>query len=113
MSDLSVPCTAVVRMAAETDAQHRCPFVDEVDHGTVHVEWTTTAGQTLELHALAALIAARAETEISHEQWTADLAAAIASSAQVDDLIVTSHWTTAGVRVAVTAPLPLEDGATG
>lgn len=62
-------------------ATHLCPFVREVDHGTVRVSWHTS-GQTVELHQLAVLIDACSSTEISHEQWTvADAEATLARSA--------------------------------
>lgn len=101
MSDLSVPCPAVVRVSITASASHRCPYRDEMDHGTVRVSWTTSFGETVELHALAALIHGRADAEISHEQWTAAIAAQIGSAVVVADLTVTSEWATAGLDVSV------------
>ncbi len=42
------------------------------------------------------------QAEISHEQWTADLATAIRDGVVVGELIVASEWTTAGTSVSVT-----------
>jgi NADPH-dependent 7-cyano-7-deazaguanine reductase QueF len=105
MSQVSVPCPAVVRVTVSADAQHLCPFKDEVDYGTVRVSWSTSSGQTLELHALADLIRRNRRVEISHEQWTADLADAIRGASSVNDLLVVSEWTTAGTTVIVTVPV--------
>lgn len=110
MSNLSVPCSAVVRVRIVAPATHRCPFRDELDQGEVRIEWTTSLGETLELHALAGLIAARADEEISHEQWTADLAEQVAAAAVVDGLCVTSEWQTAGLRVSVESGSTLKSG---
>lgn len=98
---LGVPCPVVVRVTVQADAQHRCPFKDELDRGTVVVEWTTAHGETLELHKLAALIARHVDVEISHEQWTAELMNAIREGAQVADLRVVSSWVTGGLLVEV------------
>lgn len=103
MSELSVSCPAVVRITVTSPASHLCPFRDEVDDGTVQVSWTTSQGETLELHTLAQLIRGRAGTEISHEQWTADLVDMINAGAKVADLTVSSQWSTAGMSVSVAA----------
>lgn len=101
MTGLSVPCSSDVRVTVTAEASHLCPFRTEVDHGTVAISWSTAHGETVELHALAALVRCRERVEISHEQWTADLAASIAASAKVDDLTVTSTWQTGGLNVSV------------
>lgn len=106
---LGVRCPDAVRVTVVSSARHRCPFKDEVDFGTVRIEWTTSRGETIELHTLAALIAANADTEVSHERWTADLASTISADADVEALVVTSQWTTAGIAVSVRAPIGEDD----
>jgi NADPH-dependent 7-cyano-7-deazaguanine reductase QueF len=106
MSNLGVPCPVVVGVITTASAAHLCPFRDEQDYGTVSVSWTTACGQTVELHALGELIRSVADVRISHEQWTADLASTIAAGVAVDDLTVTSQWSTAGLTVSVSALNP-------
>jgi NADPH-dependent 7-cyano-7-deazaguanine reductase QueF len=100
-SSLGVPCDSSVQVTVIAPARHLCPFKDEVDVGTVRLEWTTSRGATVELHALAALIATQMTARISHEQWTADLAEAVSARTEIADLMVTSRWRTAGIEVVV------------
>lgn len=104
MTALSVPCPDTVEMSAEFTARHLCPFVEEADEGTVTISWVTAHGETFELHALAKLVAARQFERVSHEQWTADLASAVAAGARVSGLVVSSVWSTAGGTVTVRVP---------
>lgn len=106
MTKLGVPCDVEVQMSADFVARHRCPFVDEADEGTVTVSWVTAHGVTFELHALAALVAAREAERVSHERWTADLATSLADGAKVDGLTVVSVWSTAGATVTVRVGAP-------
>jgi hypothetical protein len=101
MTGLSVPCPDVVHMSVDFVARHLCPFVDEVDEGAVTVSWVTSRGVTFELHALADLVASRELERVSHEQWTAELAATLTASTGVSGLVVTSVWSTAGGTVTV------------
>lgn len=101
MTDLGVPCPVVVRLSVTAEARHLCPFKDEVDQGTVTLEWTTAHGETVELHALAALIDRFAGVEISHEQWTAELVGAVSRGVRVAGLRVVSSWVTGGLTVEV------------
>lgn len=112
MSDLSVPCAAETRVTVSFDAQHRCPFRDEADYGTVEVTWTTSFGETVELHALAVLVRGREDEPVSHEQWTADLYGSVNASVNVRDLTVTSRWSTAGAVVTVSSGSVFPDGGT-
>lgn len=100
---LSVPCAVVVDVVVEFEARHRCPFADEADLGTVRIEWCTLFGETVELHALSALVSARCRDEISHEQWTSDICKEITSGVRVASLRVVSRWVTAGGTVTVSA----------
>lgn len=97
---LNVPCSARVRVSTTSAAEHLCPYKDEADKGTVEIAWTT-GSETVELHALAALVRARESTRISHEQWTEDLAMTISNSVDVHDVAVTSRWSTGGLSVEV------------
>src|SRR5262245_42617343 len=101
MTELSVSCPDVVQVSAEFTARHLCPFVEEADEGLVTISWITSAGETYELHALAKLVASRQFERVSHEQWTADLAAALTVGAKVTGLAVASAWSTAGGTVTV------------
>lgn len=101
MTGLSVPCQAVVRVSVSLAAEHLCPFKPERDHGTVAISWITSRGETIELHALAGLVSRHRDTEISHEQWTADLYSALVTAVAVDELSISSSWTTAGATVTV------------
>lgn len=103
MTELGVSCPAAVRVTVISTVRHLCPFKTEVDHGTVRISWSTTLGQTVELHALAALLRRYDDTEISHEQWTAEVAAAIETGAEVDGLVVETEWITAGLNVRVSS----------
>lgn len=109
MTGLSVPCLEVAHVSAEFPARHLCPFYEEADEGSVTIEWVTSHGETFELHALAKLADSRSAEKVSHEQWTADLSARLASGARVAGLAVTSTWSTAGATVTVQA-LPVEGG---
>lgn len=72
----------------------QCPFKDELDTGEVEL---TFEGDAPELHALAKLLASYRQVKMSHEDFTREmLAKTTAVAAQ-------STWTTAGLRVVVTA----------
>lgn len=80
-------------------ARKRCPVADEVDLGDVTVAWATT-DVTLELHALAELVATYRDVAISHEDFVADLAGQLAGSG-VELRSVGWDGETAGGRVFV------------
>jgi NADPH-dependent 7-cyano-7-deazaguanine reductase QueF len=96
---VSVPTEARgVTCRVHVDALHLCPHVDEIDQGTVTASWAVD-GTTIELHSLAARIASYADTKISHEDLTADLAGAL--RAHVVGVSVTTTWRTAGLEMVV------------
>lgn len=95
----AVPAPELVTMEITSPARHLCPFVDEVDEGTVSIRWRT-AGKTLELHSLRRYLDAYAETHISHEALTALIRAHLNDIDGINVLDVTTNWDTAGMEVA-------------
>lgn len=102
MSIATVPCESNVTLSATGNIRHLCPFKNEVDHGTVTITWTV-AGQTLELHALAAWLDEFRDARTSHEDLTSDIATAIAILPGVADVRVATTWDTAGLAVTCTS----------
>ena len=100
----TVPIEATVRMSATADIQHMCPFVQEVDNGTITVTWTA-GGWTLELHALRAYLNTFHDREISHEELTEEVRAELATHHGINDVEVTSKWRTAGMEVTCNTSL--------
>lgn len=100
----SVPIEAHVRLSAKASIRHLCPFVQEVDNGTLTVAWDAD-GWTLELHALHAYLGTFAEREISHEELTAEVQAELSSHHGINNVSVTSSWRTAGMEVACSTSL--------
>lgn len=72
---------------------HRCPFVDELDVGTVTIEFS---GSAPELHDLAQFLASFAGLEISHEDLTERIADRTHGT-------VTTRFRTAGLDIECTA----------
>lgn len=99
---LLAPCSSPVAMTWTGPLNHLCPFVPEVDEGTVTITWIT-AGATLELHALAAWLGDFAGDKVSHEDITEDIRAALNQLAGIAGVDVTTRWTTAGGEVVVRA----------
>lgn len=95
-------------LTVTADATHRCPFVDEVDHGTVQISWRT-CGQTIELHSLARYLADYADVEISHEEFTDCIRVDLEHVTGIEVLSVTSVWTTAGMGVTCSTSPTLAD----
>ncbi|WP_433635563.1 hypothetical protein [Nocardia sp. CA-120079] len=65
-----VPAPAGVYAYAEAPIQHRCPFIDESDDGTVWLAWESSTDYTLELQSLAAYLEGFRDMKISHEELT-------------------------------------------
>jgi NADPH-dependent 7-cyano-7-deazaguanine reductase QueF len=105
--NLAVPCRGAVVCMVTAPLVHRCPFRDEADEGHIELTWAT-AGSTLELHALHAWLASFHSDVISHEDLTADIAEHLAELPGIDDVQVTTRWTTAGVEVVVRRAVPRE-----
>jgi NADPH-dependent 7-cyano-7-deazaguanine reductase QueF len=73
--------------------RHLCPHRDEVDEGTISVEWNCDGVATYELHALAVYFASFATSTISHEELTQFIADELCAQ-------VTTTWNTAGLEVS-------------
>lgn len=99
MSVTTVPIEATVTMSATADIQHMCPFVHEVDNGSVTISWEAE-GWTLELHALRAYLRTFADREIAHEELTAEIRDELSGHYGINNVSVTSSWRTAGMEVA-------------
>lgn len=97
-----------VTVEATGEVTHRCPFADEVDHGTVTVRWTCD-GMTLELHYLRGFLDEFRDVKISHEQLVERVRVHAAAQAGVTDVSVTGEFFTAGMRVRVGAGAVLGD----
>lgn len=99
MSDtLLVPIEANVTMCTTAGVQHMCPFVNEVDNGSVTITWDTD-GWTLELHALRKYLNTFSDREISHEELTSEIRAELNSHHGINAVAVESAWRTAGMEV--------------
>lgn len=93
-----VPIEATTAMKAEAAIQHLCPFVNEVDNGTVTVHWAAV-GWTLELHSLRAYLNSFHDRVISHEELTEEIRAELSTHHGINEVRVTSTWRTAGMEV--------------
>jgi NADPH-dependent 7-cyano-7-deazaguanine reductase QueF len=85
-------------MTTTADIQHMCPFVQEIDNGTITVSWDT-AGWTFELHALRAYLNTFQDREISHEDLTNEVQLELAGHYGIGNVSVSSSWRTAGMEV--------------
>jgi NADPH-dependent 7-cyano-7-deazaguanine reductase QueF len=102
----TVSAPAAVNMSITAPAQHLCPFVNEVDAGTVTISWET-AGATFELHSLRAYIESFTEAEISHEELTDTIRNVLSEAPGITSFAVQSSWTTAGMEVTCSSsPTP-------
>jgi NADPH-dependent 7-cyano-7-deazaguanine reductase QueF len=75
---------------------HLCPYVDEVDIGTISVSWDNDAHR-IELHGMGVFLDKWAKERISHEDMTDRIAEHFAPC------IVVTTWNTAGFVVTVKA----------
>lgn len=94
----TVPIEATVTMTASANIQHMCPFVHEVDNGTVTVAWEA-AGWTFELHSLRAYLSTFTDREISHEDLTDEIQAELSGAHGINAVTVNSSWHTAGMDI--------------
>jgi len=100
VSDLRTePCSSDVTLTISGPLTHLCPFVEEVDNGTVQITWRTR-GQTLELHALRAWLDTFQDQKISHEALTDAIRRRLTQLPGIGDVRVTTRWHTAGFVVA-------------
>jgi NADPH-dependent 7-cyano-7-deazaguanine reductase QueF len=112
MTSLAVPCGSTVTMTTHHALTHRCPYRDELDEGRIEIGWTT-AGQTLELHALTAWLDGFRDDAISHEDITADIRDHLCAQPGIADVRVVTTWVTAGATVEVRGAVPGEPVHTG
>lgn len=99
--EITVDTPAEVYVTATGSLRHRCPYVDELDEGTVEITWSTL-GATFELHALRAYLDQWEDVKVSHEE----LAAMIRVDLDVPGLRVTEvvvRFPTANLEVSVEA----------
>jgi NADPH-dependent 7-cyano-7-deazaguanine reductase QueF len=85
------------------DIVHRCPFVDEKDHGRIVIGWHCRSA-TLELHDLAAYLSTFADVAISHESLVDVIQAHIGSQPGISGVDVSATFTTAGMTVTARCP---------
>lgn len=104
---LTAHCAVNVRATWAGPLVHLCPFADEVDSGNVEISWTT-AGATVELHALAAWLETFADRRMLHEDITEEIRAKLAACPRLDRIEVITRWETAGGRVVVRSAVPGE-----
>jgi NADPH-dependent 7-cyano-7-deazaguanine reductase QueF len=103
----TVPIEATVTLATTADIQHMCPFVHEVDNGSVTITWET-GGWTIELHSLRAYLGTFADREISHEDLTQEIHNELSSRHGFKAMTVSTTWRTAGMEVQCsTSPTPV------
>lgn len=98
MSLVLVPVEANVQLSAKANIQHMCPFVHEVDNGTITITWDTD-GWTIELHSLREYLATFGDREISHEALTQEVRDELGTHYGINVISVTSSWRTAGMEV--------------
>lgn len=98
MSPVTVPIEAAAWLRTTAPMQHMCPFVDEVDNGTVTIGWHAD-GWTLELHSLRAYLDTFSDREVSHEELTEEIRAELSTIHGIEGVTVSTTWRTAGMEV--------------
>ena len=98
MNDLTVQCQSDVTMSTTAPVEHLCPFVDEVDYGTVTIVWFAN-GSTFELHALRTYLDGFKDSRLSHEELTDRVRHDLSVLPGVELIRVESTWETAGMEV--------------
>lgn len=96
-----MPCEASTRVNVSATFEHRCPFVDEIDKGSISITWDTQ-GKTIELHSLAAWLDTFKERRISHEDLTQLVREELATPG-IEVIAVSTTWRTADLGVRVDA----------
>lgn len=106
MSITTVPIEADVALTVTANLQHMCPFVHEVDSGSVTITWETD-GWTIELHSLRAYLNTFHDRKISHEELTEEIRAELNSHKWINITSVNTSWRTAGMEVSCfSSPTP-------
>lgn len=101
-----VPIEATVTLTATAGIQHMCPFVQEVDNGTVAITWRAE-GWTIELHSLRSYLSSFHERAISHEELTEEIRAELNSHHGISIEAIETLWRTAGMGIrCFTSPTP-------
>lgn len=100
MTPATVPCDNDVTLTVTRAMQHLCPFVDEIDYGTITIQWTVN-GFTLELHSLAAYLDAFTESHLTHENITDRIRHDLSTIPGINNVTVETTWVTAGFTVKV------------
>jgi NADPH-dependent 7-cyano-7-deazaguanine reductase QueF len=104
---LPVDSTADVTMTVSSPLRHLCPFVDEVDEGSVNITWQVN-GATFELHSLHEYLDGFKDSELSHEAITDLIRHNLSVTQGIEIVSVTTHWQTAGMDVQCsTSPTPV------
>lgn len=98
MSRVAVAAPAGQRVEVTSLLQHLCPFKDEVDNGTIVIEWETVT-RTMELHALKEWLNGFSGDRISHEAITKAIHEGLSEVHGLKVLRVETKWHTAGMRV--------------
>lgn len=95
------PANPNIAMTATTAIQHYCPFVSEVDNGTITINWVT-GDSTIELHSLANFLGHYADQKISHEDLVDEVFDSLEYlTPHIILCSVTARFTTAGIDVEV------------
>lgn len=95
----TVPCDNDVAVTVTSPLRHRCPFVDEVDDGTVTITWEPL-GSTYELHSLAEYLHGFKDSEISHEAISDRIRHDLSAHLDIHVVSVETTWMTAGMEVS-------------
>lgn len=97
-----VPEASRSRITITGQLVHQCPHKHETDDGTVTISWTC-AGATLELHSLTHYLASFQGVPVTHETITEQIRGDLAAIDGIDNVTVTTTWTTAQLDVRVEA----------
>lgn len=90
-----------ITMTITAPIKHRCPFVEEIDDGTIAISWTTN-DSTIELHSLAEFLGCYADRQISHEDLVGEIFDCLeVLTPHIALYSVTARFTTAGIDVEV------------
>lgn len=101
-----VESDADVTVTITADLTHLCPFVNEIDHGSITITYRI-AGNTLELHALRDWFNGFKDSHITHEGLTDLIRHHLATLPGIEVIDVRTNWTTAGMDVTCsTSPTP-------
>lgn len=95
---LTKPCDSDVTVTASGPIRHRCPFVNEIDDGTISITWQPL-GETYELHSLAEYLRGFKDAEMSHEAVTDRIRHDLSVVPRINLISVETTWTTAGMGV--------------